>query len=86
MPSACDSTTLRNSERAGSCASLAMILSVSPSGRPARTPRTMMSRAAGSASMNFLMRRFLIRASTKLGHADARRDRHERREQRHCGT
>ena len=44
-----------------------MIRSVSPSGRPARTPRTMMSSAVGSTSMKLLMRRCLIRASTKCG-------------------
>jgi len=36
-------------------------------GKPARTPRTMMSSAAGSASMNFLMRRVRMRASTRFG-------------------
>ena len=48
-----------------------MILSVSPSGRPALTPRTMMSSALGKMSTNLLMRRMRSRDSTRLGRPSA---------------
>jgi hypothetical protein len=57
----------RNSDRTGSCASVAITRMQSPSGRPARTPRTITSIAFGNSSRNLLMRRFLRDARTQRG-------------------
>ena len=56
-PCDCDSTISRNSAVTGSEASAAMMRKQSPSGRPALTPRTMMSIALGNSATNLLMRR-----------------------------
>src|SRR5574337_698577 len=62
-----DSTTLRNSDLTGSTLSLATMRIVSPSGRPALTPRTMTSIAFGKFSMKRLIRRARNRASARRG-------------------
>src|SRR4029450_3347011 len=57
----------RNSVFSGSDDSTVIIFMQSSSGRPAFTPRTMMSTASGSPSRNFASRRFLKNDSSQRG-------------------
>ena len=58
---------VRNSLFTGSGASLVMTRRLSMSGRPALTPRTMMSTASGNADRNLASRRFLRNLSSHSG-------------------
>jgi hypothetical protein len=57
MPTCCDSTIRRNSERTGSCDSVEMRRMPSFSGRPDLMARTMMSSAFGNSSRKAFTRR-----------------------------
>ena len=77
-PIVCDSTIWRNSLRTGSSASVAMMRKQSPTGRPALTPRMMMSTEPGNASMNLATRRFAMKAQQPMRKPEAGRRRRRR--------